>query len=284
MSNTNILVAATATSVLLAGGASATTLEITVEHNNNTGLFITPLYTAFHDGSFVPFVVGEEASDGLEEIAETGGPGPIAAERSGVAPNSQGAFITGAGGPGPIFPSGFGPGASVGSTILDVDLSMNNQFTFLAMVLPSNDTFIGLETSIDLLADPDFMSTGVFSYGITGLNVYDAGTEVNDPTFGAAFVQNNNIGEGAEENGTVQQAGTDDLAAFLGVTLAPPPNPTADLGPLVGPIDFLGVQSEPFITVTIREVAPVPLPAGMPLLLAGLGAFGIAAKRKRKAN
>ncbi len=33
----------------------------------------------------------------------------------------------------------------------------------------------------------------------------------------------------------------------------------------------------------IGSVAPVPLPAGLPLLLAGLGAFGIAARRKRKA-
>jgi hypothetical protein len=35
-------------------------------------------------------------------------------------------------------------------------------------------------------------------------------------------------------------------------------------------------------TVTYSQVAPVPLPAGLPLLALGLGGFAIAAKRKRK--
>ncbi|MEP1198253.1 VPLPA-CTERM sorting domain-containing protein [Tateyamaria sp.] len=39
----------------------------------------------------------------------------------------------------------------------------------------------------------------------------------------------------------------------------------------------------PAASLTLETTPPVPLPAGLPLLLAGLGAFGIAARRKRKA-
>ena len=41
-------------------------------------------------------------------------------------------------------------------------------------------------------------------------------------------------------------------------------------------------QETAFFRVTVGEISAVPLPAGMPLLLAGLGAFAFA--RRRKAN
>lgn len=46
-------------------------------------------------------------------------------------------------------------------------------------------------------------------------------------------------------------------------------------------IGALGNASHAF-TLTSRQPAAVPLPAGMPLLLIGLGAFGIAARRNRR--
>ena len=56
-----------------AGAVQAATLKITVTNLGvSGGLTITPVFAAFHNGSFDTFNVGDAASAGLEEIAETG--------------------------------------------------------------------------------------------------------------------------------------------------------------------------------------------------------------------
>ncbi|MEM8774377.1 MAG: spondin domain-containing protein [Pseudomonadota bacterium] len=278
----------------MTAAAKATTLEITVTHNGETPLFITPLYTAFHNGGFDAFDVGRPASAGLELLAETGmfgGPGSIAAERSAATafPNSQGIPVLGAAGPGPIFSPNIGPGTFGGdtgtATIIIDDPTENRFFTFLAMILPSNDTFIGED---DPLAHEVFDAAGNFlgpiDINVSGLNIFDAGTEANDPSAegGAAFVLNADISAGGPGEGNVQQGL--DLNAFAGVGLAPPPDPTNQIGTLDGFIDF---TSDPanfnLLTISIREIAPVPLPASGLLLLAGLGGLTVLRRRCKRA-
>ncbi len=281
--------AAVCGAALLAGSvASATTLEVTVTHNGNTGLFITPLYTAFHNGSFDAFDVGSAASAGLAQIAETGNPAAIRAEREMAFPDSQALFLPDGTGPGPIFPSAAGIGAGSASGTIDVDGSVNQYFSFLAMILPSNDHFIGANDPLSYqLFDAMGSFLGPVDINVTGLNVYDAGSEANDPSAqgGGAFVEGADIAAGGTGEGTVQQG--IDLDAFAGVGLAPPPAPNNRIGTLgaggfAGSIDFTSdPRSFDFLTISIREVAPVPLPASAPLLLGALGLMGWGARRRK---
>lgn len=260
-----------ATSILatgIAGAASATMLSITVTNNQSAGgLSITPLYTGFHNGSFDAFDAGSAASNGVLTIAETGNPMPLAGERLAADPNSQG-HVFAASGPPPIQ-----PGQSV-SDVVDITATGSVYFSFLSMVLPSNDTFIGNDNPLAYQlfdAAGDFLGDQVIE--VTGAQIYDAGTEVNGLE-GSAFVQGEDIALGADENGVITAGQS--LAAFAGQTLA--------TGSILGDANQLDFFTNPgsfsLLTISISEVAPVPLPASGALLL---GALGLMRLRARKA-
>ncbi len=255
--------------ICLAPMAHATTLSITVTNNQADGGFaVTPLYTAFHDGSFDAFTVGEAASLGVETIAETGSAATVAAERLAIDPDSFGTVIASPSGPPPIE-----AGESV-TTEVTLDPNSSLFFTFLSMLLPSNDTFIGND---DPLAFQLFDAAGAFLgdrvIEVTGLDIYDAGTEVNG-LLGSAFVAGQDITLGADEGGVVTAG--QDLSVFAGATLA--------TGATLGDAALLDFFSDPsafsLLTIEITEVAPVPLPAGAPLLAAALGLLGLRSRRK----
>jgi len=161
-----------------AGAASAVSLKISITNNSGMGgLTLTPLYTAFHDGTFDTFDTGAAASAGIEALAEDGNFMPIRDARMMSHPSSQGAVITA--------PQGFAgapliePGET-GSVTVNVD-SANRFFSYLSMILPSNDQFIG---NGDAMAHQIFDAAGNFlgnqTINVSGLNAYDAGTEVNN--------------------------------------------------------------------------------------------------------
>ena len=143
------------------------------------------------------------------------------------------------------------------------------------MFVPSNDTFLGND---DPLAYELFDVAGNLieqTIQITGQSIWDAGSEVNQP-FGAA-APGQDILLGDDENGEVTRLididdgfggdGFDALATLFGITGAG--SITADT--VLFTID---VAASP---------APVPLPAGLPLLLGGLGALTFAKRRKKAA-
>ncbi|MGC3938831.1 spondin domain-containing protein [Roseobacter sp. EG26] len=279
-----LALAVSAVGASFAFSAQATTIQITVTNNQASGgLAITPLYTAFHDGSFDAFDLGGTASAGLELIAETGMPRGvlpdntpfgIAVEREAQLPNSQGTVIA-AGAPMTSNPPPIQPGET-GSTTLHVDANSAVYFTFLSMLLPSNDHFIGNDNPLAYqLFDDAGNFTGNRTINVTGAQIYDAGTEANGLT-GAAFIQGADITASPAGEGTIQQGiplsselfGPDVLLA-TGDTL----NPSL--------IDF---TSNPgafnLLTIEISELAPVPLPASAPLLLGALGLIGWRSRRK----
>jgi hypothetical protein len=134
-----ILVAGSAATcgLLLATAAEAKVVEVSITNNQAAGgLYLTPLLSIFHDGTFDPFDVDSAASQAVEDLAEEGDGMGLLTE-AGV-PSS-----------GPILSPGGFAGAPVidpGETAtlrFDVDEGSDRYFSFFSMVIPSNDNFVG---------------------------------------------------------------------------------------------------------------------------------------------
>lgn len=267
---TPLLKLTTAAILVLAGSsAHAATLKITVTNTTpNGGFAITPLWAAFHNGSFDAFDPGATASAGVELIAELGDASGLAPELLAADPGATATVIAaGANGIPPIEPG------ETGSVTITVDPTSQRFFSFLTMLVPSNDTFLGND---DPMATMLFDMAGIFlgpqTLYLTGLDIFDAGTEANDPTNGPAFVVGQDALLGGPGEGSIQQGLS--LADFAGVTV--PPGTQLD-GAL---IDFT-TDPRSFSIAKIEITAvPIPLPASAPLLLLGLAGFGLLRRRR----
>ncbi|MCA9136447.1 MAG: spondin domain-containing protein [Planctomycetales bacterium] len=195
---------------------AAETLDITIENLADAdGLSQTPYWVAVHDGSFDLASPGVAASafGGLETLAEEGDASGVVS-RFAAENNGNDTVITAPAGfaGAPIFE----PGESV-TTQLVVDDTLQNQFfSFASMVIPSNDAFIA---NVDPMSIRLFDSAGDFlgarSIVIYGSQIFDAGTEVNNPSGDAAFTTLG--GTAIDEGGFVEQHnGLDD---FVGAGL-----------------------------------------------------------------
>ncbi len=259
------LFTSTLAGALLAGlgvHAEADSLRITL-HNDAAvgGNYLTPLWVGLHDGGFDLFDTGSAASSALESLAEDGNPAGLNAAFAGHG-------VAGVLGAGPL-----APGASA-SLMLDAATDGSHAFlSFASMVLPTSDFFIGNDdpraVALGGLLDGSF---GRITLSIT--RVYDAGTEVNDFATSAGNglfgIPGGQAGpnQGANQGGVVSIAQGGDFALFLNVD-----------GIDVTPLNFSALPA--LATLTIERVAPVPLPAGLPLLAGGLATL-LATRRRRK--
>ncbi|WP_434763009.1 spondin domain-containing protein [Vibrio fortis] len=141
---------------------SAAELDISIT-NATKGIYFTPILVAAHDSSLFMFRTGETASAELEAMAEGG-------DISGLS-----SVITNAGGVVSENPASgiLNPGVTASLTIDTGDLKY---LSLSAMLLPTNDGFVGL----DSWKIPDQAGT----YKVS-LNGYDAGTEANDELAGS---------------------------------------------------------------------------------------------------
>ncbi|MCY4335889.1 MAG: spondin domain-containing protein [Litoreibacter sp.] len=292
--NPKLFAATSVAALAIAGAASATTLSITFQNNNGFGFITTPVYAGFHDGGFDAFDVGSAASAGVEQVAELPIP-PFAgvvdpedpamqpfgnrlanerrADQDGDGVDSQGAFIANG-----------GPILDGASATIEVDIANPgvNQFaSFLAMVVPSNDTFFGND---DPMAYRLFDDAGNFiltqDIVITAGSIYDAGTELaslDGSTIGDPVANPSGILAGVAENGVITSI-FDDLDSDGD-------NGFAELSDLFGAFGVADTSSisrdTEFFRISISEVAPVPLPASAPLLLGALGLIGWGVRKKR---
>lgn len=257
-SMTRVFGAAAVMLALTSVGAVAKTVQITVTNNQASGgLSLTPFFTAFHNGNFDTFDPGGSASSYVELLAETGD----ASGALGAAANA-GATAGVAAAPG-----GF-PGApvlepgEVATLRLNVDPANGQYLSFLSMVIPSNDLFVGNSNpTAHQIFDASGAFTGISDIVLTTGNVYDAGTEANTNQ-GAAF--NTAGGVATDTSNPIGLA--NDLSFLLGQ------------GTPIGPVTNIGA-SLATISVTL-----VPLPPALTMSLAGLALLGWTGRRRKMAT
>jgi len=242
---------------VMATAAQAATLEVSITNESTTdGLFLTPVLSIFHDGSFDAFDEGSAASAGVEAIAEGGQVGTVlqaatdAGANAGVLANPAG--FAGA----PLIDPG-----ETATLLFDVNPD-DRYFSFLSMVIPSNDLFIGNDNPMAYeVFDAAGLFTNLGTINVYGGDVWDGGTEANDNQ-GAAF----NPGGGTSTDTTDVITRLSSLSFLLGEERG--------AGGTVG-----SVQGSQDLLATIN-IAAVPLPAGLPMLIAGLGLLGLTKRRQ----
>lgn len=217
--------------------AQAQSFLVTFENLQPTnGFSFTPVWIASHDGTFDVFNGGAAASPELEALAELGDVGPL-----------RGLFAgSGAGIDRALPGNGFGAGSPPIFTPGDsATISLNDggdYFSFASMIIPSNDAFIGN-------SDPMTYNIGNLNVGdsltIDITRFYDAGTEVNDPTDGAAFSTDGttppNGQGGTDENGNVTLGDFANFNATFLNTNTPNGQVTAGLQNVLGRITITAV-------------------------------------------
>jgi hypothetical protein len=136
--------------------------QVTIEVTNLTnGIYFTPLLISAHNAQTHLYQLGEAASANLQALAEGG-------DISGLASD-----VDMAGGDSVKNPADglLAPGGKTSiSATFEITESFN-RFSIVAMMLPTNDGFIGLDAK-KIPSEP-----GVYTYFLNG---YDAGTEAND--------------------------------------------------------------------------------------------------------
>ena len=189
--------------------AQAQNISITID-NLTQGIIFTPFLVAAHSADDHLFEVGTAASLALQMMAEGGDTSGLKADliaiSAPIVDNPAGGLLH--------------PAASTSASL---DTGSNGYLSIVAMMLPTNDGFVGL--------DAWKIPTAAGTYTIT-LNAYDAGTEANDeiingggapntpgiPAAPAGDAGTNAIGVTASENNTSVHIhrgslGDDDLLA-----------------------------------------------------------------------
>lgn len=149
-----------AAGLLVAAAQSVNAAELSIDIQNLTnGMYFTPLIVTAHNPGNSLFQVGDAASPELQEMAEGGSLNGLMGITTAIGANTE------------TNPAGglLGPGQTTNATINNDD--GNTVLSILAMILPTNDGFIGL----DNWHIPEEAGT----YTVY-LNAYDAGTEAND--------------------------------------------------------------------------------------------------------
>jgi hypothetical protein len=236
--------------------ANAGSVQLTVTVENlapSNSVSFAPFRLGFGNGSFDSFDIGSTAGEAIVSVAEGGSgsawfPAFEAADPGAVLGTVGGLLV---------------PGDSASSTFT-VDTDSNAFFSFAAMVVPSNDFFIGNDdpTAYELFDAAGNLLISEIIIGAT--EIWDAGSEVFDPA-AAAFV-----GDGAlrADQGSVVALNFAELFGFNGLETG------ADYifdSQLTAGSDIYRISFAP---------SPVPLPAALPLFTAALACLGLVGRRR----
>jgi len=148
---------------LLSSMAFSQSIDVTIT-NLTQGMHFTPLMVSAHSDNMHVFEAGQVASTGLKTMAEGGDISVLLADSEAGAVNVEN-------------PADGLLAPSASAMVTDMDTGTNNQLSIVAMVLPTNDGFVGLD-SWDI-------PTEAGTYTVY-LNAYDAGSEANDEIINGA--------------------------------------------------------------------------------------------------
>ncbi len=178
-------------------------IEVTVTNLATAdGFSLTPVFLATQNGVYDFFDVGSAASANLERLAEDGTTGPriaaaLASGGVGEARATEGGLLA--------------PGDTRTLTFYaDPDNPLTRYLSYTSMLIPSNDAFIANDSplELDLFDDSGNLITRVGDeiFIVSGDEVWDAGTEVNDEIPGNTPLLGQNAPDtGVTENGVIQQ-------------------------------------------------------------------------------
>lgn len=245
--------------------AQAEQIHISVTNSQPGGGFaFSPVWFGLHDGSFSSFNAGDNlAGQPLQAVAELANTGPITSAFAGAGPETTV-------GSAPIM-----PGVTRTADLKVGDPATTRFLNFASMVVPSNDFFFGNDNAHPLalfdtsghLIDANGHTTRERTILVFGRNVWDAGTEVNDPSFGAAFLVGVDITDHVAEGGTAQLVfgGPTDYSSYLN---------SINGRATPGGYDISHLISRDDLIATIR-ISAVPEPSALSLAAVGLaGTFG----------
>ncbi|WOJ94791.1 spondin domain-containing protein [Congregibacter variabilis] len=150
-------------SAIAPAGAAQFDVEII---NLTRGSYFTPFLVAAHAANASLFTTGEPASASIQAMAEGGDIAPLIADvealNATVVANPASGLLA--------------PGQRTSAALNTDDAPDNTRLSIVAMILPSNDGFMGLN-AIEIPSEP---GRYVFS-----VNAYDSGTEANDEIVGS---------------------------------------------------------------------------------------------------
>lgn len=149
-------------------------VRVTVENlMPANGSLITPTWVGFHEGDFDFFDAGSSASKALEGLAEDGNPSGLSASFTTPDSHRLDGVLDGLG---PIPPGG----VTHKDFFLDDSNPAHRFFSYAAMVIPSNDAFVGNDEAKAYSLFDDMGHFQDLELMLTRSMVYDAGVEVND--------------------------------------------------------------------------------------------------------
>lgn len=203
--------------------AQAVQVKVTVENIAPTNSVATsPVRFGFGNGTFDSFNQGEAAfllggadiTDApIVGIAEGGSGAAWFPAFAAAEPNSNTGSVEGTSG---VAVEPFTPGEA-GSTIIEVNAG-NQFFSFGTMVVPSNDFFLGNDSPTRYQAFDASGNLILNSFTLTASDIWDAGSETEDPA-NAAFLVVGTNSQRVNENGTVE-FNFSELSTFDGLETA----------------------------------------------------------------